>query len=59
MPLTFTPGSTDGTEMCVMVSILKVISEQNITATLELMTAGDSLNLGNNVTNISIMQVHV
>ena len=53
--LTFAAGSSDGAEMCAHVTALseqKVENEENITVTLDLVTSGDSLTVGNNVTNI-------
>jgi hypothetical protein len=55
--LAFAPGSSDGAEMCARVTLLsdyKVVGEENTTVTLDLVTIGDSLSVGNYVTNILI-----
>lgn len=57
LPLTFAPGSGDGALMCVPISILpdtKAEGEEEFTISLDLLTAGTSLSLGNNAAIVII-----
>ena len=54
--LTFAPGSGDNALMCSSVNVLSdsiTEPEEDFTIALALMTTGDSLHLGNNVTTVT------
>lgn len=58
VPLIFTPGSVDGAEMCIpltAVADLLVENEEEFTVKLNLVTTGPSLNLGNRVSPVTII----
>ena len=58
MAVTFIPGSEDGDSMCVTVPVISdslVEYEEDFIVTLELVTSGVNLNLGNTITTVTIM----
>lgn len=60
MPLTFEPGSDNGTERCTGVTASPddlVECEEYFTAILALTTIGASLSIGTNVSNITILDI--
>lgn len=55
--LTFAPGSGDGARICSSVAILSdnvTELEENFSIALNLVTAGESLSVGNNVTLVTL-----
>lgn len=60
MPLTFPAGSGDGAMMCSSVNNLSdnvTELEEHFFVILNLMTMGDSISLGNNVTHVTFTNV--
>lgn len=54
--MTFAPGSGDGALMCSSISVLSdnvTEFEEDFTVSLALVTAGDSLSIGNNATTVT------
>lgn len=57
VPLTFLPGSVDGTEVCTSLTALAdqlVECEEDFFVSLALVTQGSSISLGNTATNVTL-----
>lgn len=60
MPLTFSPESVNGEEICANLTVVAdnlVECEENFTVTLDLMTSNEILRVGNAITVVAITDI--